>query len=228
MEKDYQTTVLSPTKIIAIEGLKGSGKNRVLELIKLRYGMELITKFTKGKTNLVDFAVEFKEQYQSKFKNIESSFGLQYYSNFFNYLKHETMSRPAVIVCNRGMLSLPYFGYYGYFHNEENYPFDSYEVLQAELFRTALSKYAALSLDNYLLTLECSKQETFRRIKSRPRVILADRFFIEKFSLYQQAKHRLEIIACEMLPKSNFLFFNNEIPTDLEPILEVLGKIIEK
>ena len=47
MEKDYQTTVLSPTKIIAIEGLKGSGKNRVLELIKLRYGMELITKVTK-------------------------------------------------------------------------------------------------------------------------------------------------------------------------------------
>ncbi|MEK6861251.1 MAG: hypothetical protein AABY07_04725 [Nanoarchaeota archaeon] len=217
-------------KIITIEGLKGSGKSLICERLLEKYNFTFIEKFTKIRTELVrpvDFVEDIRRKYNNKFNNIQSSLGLFFYSAFFNRL--ENLGDVSNYLLNRGMLSLPYFGYYGYVNSSEMIPFDEYLDVVRELHNLALDRYRKKYEENSLfINLECNKGELFRRIKLREYKIPSDTFFIEHYDTYVKLNDMFEKETKQSLSRSKFLIFRNEDVKDLEQIIRITGKNLKE
>jgi len=203
-------------KIIIVEGLKGSGKSTLADMISSRFNMHLLKKFTKGDTGTAGFLSELREHYQDDFINLDYSLGVKFYSNFFNRLDASN----GDVVCDRGLLSLPYFGYYGYYLFNESISLKRYNFVVDELYGIALQEYDRLFAGKTLfLNIECGTDEIKRRLTMRTRKLPSDKFFLENLDMYINLKERFDKMAMNYL-KSRFLPFRNDYLWDLDFIID--------
>lgn len=197
--------------ILTLEGLKGSGKSSIIKKVS---GMgKIMPKFSKGITPYPNFLENFKQDYKKEFNNIDSSLGLQFYANFFNNLVFVEWN----IICDRGLLSLPYFGYYGYINNQESIPLKEYWQICEELFREAIRHYKPWADISTFIILECTPDILIERINKR-NLIASDIFFLKNIDYYLKSKEKYESIAKKILT-SNFINLRNETNEDLESII---------
>ncbi|MBS3152252.1 hypothetical protein J4230_02475 [Candidatus Woesearchaeota archaeon] len=208
-------------KIITIEGLKGTGKSFICNNISKNYSVKIAGKFSKGKAVFPDFILEFKEKYNNLFNDIDSSLGLGFYANFFHELESQN---EKFILFNRGLLSLPYFGYYGYFHNKEKIDFCTYEKILMELYELVLEKYKKFESSSIFIIIECSDDTIKTRLAKREIAIPSDIFFLDNLDLYKMAKIKFEDKAMKILTNSIFIYLQNE-NLNINKILEYFYSI---
>ena len=167
-------------KIITLEGLKGCGKSTLLEIILRRNNIEKFEKFTKGCEKQQDFLIDFSKRYSKFFTNMDSSLALKYYANFFSRLKR---IREEKVIIDRGILSLPYFGFYGYANSEEKLKFCDYEQVVIELYEAALNEYKRFEDFSSFFIIECGRDEIKKRLLTRRKLIPSESFFIENLEI---------------------------------------------
>src|SRR3989344_1842202 len=183
-------------RTITIEGLKGTGKSTIIKSLSSFYHVNLL----------------------QKFKNIESTLAVNYYSNFFNNLELATnlnLTAPRIILLNRGLLSLPYFGYYGYSHNSEDLKFREYLKIASELYDLAICKYNTFGLESDFIILECCQETIKKRLEKREVKIVSDTFFLKNIEVYSNMKKYFEEQAIKKIKNTRFFYRNNETIQDL-------------
>lgn len=210
-------------KIITIEGLKGSGKTTLVKKLSEDHKIEKLEKFSKGKSSLPNFLQEFREEHSGLFKDIDLSLGLVYYANFFNNLR---ASKQNIVILDRGLLSLPYFGYYGYLQSDENLSFSRYEQTIAKLYNLVLERYKVFEKDSFFFILECSIAKTKRRLVERRKLVHSELLFLKNLEVYFYLKERFETQAKEKL-KSYFLNVRNENKDDLIQNVATIEKMLD-
>ncbi len=204
-------------KILTVEGLKGTGKSLVIKEILREHHILPLQKFTKGQNTIADFLIPFRDKYLPLFKNIDSSLALHFYSAFFHNLEN---THENDILLNRGLLSLPSFGYYGYIHCHETMPFKKYQQIVLELYDLALFRYKPFESQSAFFILECNEEEIKKRLANREIKIPSDLFFLEHFSLYTRFKEEFEKRAKKTLTQSYFFNLKNENEKDLVTLLK--------
>jgi len=204
-------------KILTFEGLKGTGKSTLLDLIVKDSGSKIIEKITKGGETWPDFIREAYNKYCPFLKDVKSSLALQFYSNLFRRL--EESQREGLVLLDRGLLSLPSFCYYGYHYSKENMGFDEFLGIVNEMQNLAINNYRKFEEQTTFLIMESKIEEIKSRMIKRARESKADKFFLDNITSYITLKERFEEHAKAGLPKSVFLNLENNTQTDLEQII---------
>ncbi len=204
--------------IITLEGLKGTGKSTLVEHLKKNTSFFFAPKISKEKAVLPNFLLPFKEKY-SYFNRVESSLGLKYYAGFFNILSTYSQ-RPLFL--ERGLLSLPFYAYYGYYYNSESIPLNHYDLIATEVFQTALNEYKKYNHESTFFILEVEPSIIKKRMEDRVDKIHSDTFFLDYFALCLNIKKRFENFTQKSLSSSKFIHLKNETPEDLNRNLDII------
>lgn len=208
-------------KILTIEGLKATGKSLLCHKLTEKFPyIRHIPKFSKGNSSLPSFLTELTEKYACSLPQLSASLGLGFYANFFNNLAN--IRDDETVLLNRGLLSLPYFSYYGYYYNPQIISIQKYKKFLMQLYKNSIFQYKEFENHSVFLILESDEEEIRRRldIRMKEKKIPSDVFFLTHFHEYQKLKTEYEKIAQDSL-NSKFIYLKNNNRTDLEKILEI-------
>src|SRR3989338_2369314 len=213
-------------KVLSIEGIKGTGKSTIVTKIQENYFIRKIEKFTKGINNLPYFLTVFREEHKDYFYNADSSLALGFYANFFNRLAE--IRESEIVIFERGLLSFPCSGLYGYYISQKKISFDQYCNVALSLYNLALERYRRLERETLFLIVECTKGTVLDRLRYRAIKKQSDKLFLDKMDSYNHLQRLAEDMSMETLARSNFLRLRNESPQDLEDIVKTAEIMLQE
>lgn len=212
-------------RIVVLEGLKGTGKSTIIKRIVEGKAIRKPEKISKGVEKWPEFVTEIGNRYSARFRDVGSSLGLQYYANFFTRVGR--VGEDETVIFDRGLLSLPYFGFYGYLASAETVLFGDYERTATTLFERALEEYGRFSKSSSFFILDCSRETIKRRLASRRELIPSEQVFLDNFGAYVELKRKTEDLARQRLGRRCFFEMSNEKPEDLEKIVLKIEECLE-
>lgn len=204
--------------IISVEGMKGTGKSTIANLLSLESGIPVVEKYTQGKCLFPDWVESLREEYWGEFNDATSSLGLQHYSNLFSRLEGQCGES---CILEKGLITAASSGYYGYVKNREKVPFAEYMGILKNVFEESCKHYEPFACDTTFMLLECSPEIARARVYDRLREVPSEVFFIEHQKKYNEMHSSFIQVAMQLLlpAQSRFIYAKNETPEDLEKIL---------
>ena len=197
-------------KIISLEGLKGAGKTSIAEELGRRRNIDICEKYMHQHIALSSMLFSLKKRYENKFLNIDEALGTYYYASFFSSLEKAINGGRTAIVLDKGLLSLPATGYYGYLKNKETLPFSKYSRILFETFELAIIHYNSIKADSYFFIIKCNEEERLRRIMSREEIKPSELIAVGRNDIYELIFSQSALLAQARLSRASFHYLFNE------------------
>ncbi|MFH1173758.1 MAG: hypothetical protein V1725_01350 [archaeon] len=169
----------SDRRIVMIDGMKGTGKSTIVELLR-QEGYPIIAKYTKQTYTTNHFFEVLGALCGIAQPN--DTLALPFYSTLFERL----ISNEGIM--EKGLLSIYSAGYYGYLLHDRPVPFDDYQHMLDFVFESALNVY---SPKVEVISLRCSDAEREARLGRRT-PLHGDIVFREHVEQYKQFFSRAE------------------------------------